>query len=261
MFSFSFLNLLMTDKILVASPLTPAVPWFPPDESWPLQSGSSSGELSGSGEAQAEALWWGHHLQVALVNTVAFRGIWQKQFLFTNSQNLPFILSDGTPIKVPMKYQAAEVSFGQLRTGSDQRYTVLELPFLGRSLSLQVLLPSERKTLLSSLEAQLTQRHLASWDTGLLVQDLQTLHEAWFINMDLLLVFPDSECLIPEVTEDGTKAAAATGMVLLKRSRAPVFKADRPFLFLLQQVHTGIYFTSYRSRLTLPVTNAFVHYL
>ncbi|XP_054871612.1 probable serpin E3 [Amphiprion ocellaris] len=71
------------------------------DESWPLQSGSSSGELSGSGEAQAEALWWGHHLQVALVNTVAFRGIWQKQFLFTNSQNLPFILSDGTPIKVP----------------------------------------------------------------------------------------------------------------------------------------------------------------
>uniref|UniRef100_A0A3P8U6A3 Serpin peptidase inhibitor, clade E (nexin, plasminogen activator inhibitor type 1), member 3 n=1 Tax=Amphiprion percula TaxID=161767 RepID=A0A3P8U6A3_AMPPE len=261
------------DNSLVASPLTPAVPWFPPDESWPLQSGSSSGELSGSGEAQAEALWWGHHLQVALVNTVAFRGIWQKQFLFTNSQNLPFILSDGTPIKVPMKYQAAEVSFGQLRTGSDQRYTVLELPFLGRSLSLQVLLPSERKTLLSSLEAQLTQRHLASWDTGLLVQDLQTLHEAWFINMDLLLVFPDSELeeglyvsdafheVRIEVTEDGTKAAAATGMVLLKRSRAPVFKADRPFLFLLQQVHTGIYFTSYRSRLTLPVTNAFVHYL
>uniref|UniRef100_A0A3P9N677 Serpin peptidase inhibitor, clade E (nexin, plasminogen activator inhibitor type 1), member 3 n=1 Tax=Poecilia reticulata TaxID=8081 RepID=A0A3P9N677_POERE len=47
-----------------------------------------------------------------------------------------------------------------------------------------------------------------------------------------------------EVTEDGTKAAAATvfiipAMVLLKRSRAPVFKADRPFLFLLRQVNTG----------------------
>ncbi|XP_054866445.1 probable serpin E3 [Amphiprion ocellaris] len=117
----------------------PAVPWFPPDESWPLQSGSSSVELSGSGEAQAEALWWGHHLQVVLVNTVAFRGVWQKQFLFTNTQNLPFILSDGTPIKVPMMYQAPEVSFA---------------------------------------------------------------------------------------------------MVLLKRSRAPVFKADRPFLFLLRQVQT-----------------------
>lgn len=28
-------------------------------------------------------------------------------------------------------------------------------------------------------------------------------------------------------------------MVLLKRSRAPVFKADRPFLFLLRQTSTG----------------------
>ncbi|XP_054863323.1 probable serpin E3 [Amphiprion ocellaris] len=264
------------DNSLVASPLTPAVPWFPPDESWPLQSGSSSGELSGSGEAQAEALWWGHHLQVALVNTVAFRGIWQKQFLFTNSQNLPFILSDGTPIKVPMKYQAAEVSFGQLRTGSDQRYTVLELPFLGRSLSLQVVLPSERKTLLSSLEAQLTQRHLASWDTGLCRTRMDIFLPRFRMQnkFNLRSVLPAmgiSDAFNPtaadftgisveeglyvsdafhevriEVTEDGTKAAAATAMVLLKRSRAPVFKADRPFLFLLQQVHTGIYFTSYR---------------
>lgn len=30
-------------------------------------------------------------------------------------------------------------------------------------------------------------------------------------------------------------------MVLLKRSRAPVFKADRPFLFLLRHIKTGIY--------------------
>lgn len=56
---------------------------------------------------------------------------------------------------------------GQFRTPWDQRYTVLELPYLGRSLSLQVVLPSERKTPLSSLEAQLSARQLASWDAGL----------------------------------------------------------------------------------------------
>lgn len=56
---------------------------------------------------------------------------------------------------------------GQFRTSSDQRYTVLELPYLGPLLSLQVVLPSERKTPLSYLESQLTARHLASWDTGL----------------------------------------------------------------------------------------------
>lgn len=49
----------------------------------------------------------------------------------------------------------------------DQRYTVLELAFLGRTLSLQVVLPSEKKTPLSSLETQLTARQLASWELGL----------------------------------------------------------------------------------------------
>lgn len=88
-------------------------PRYLTDETWHLLAGSSSGELSGSGEAQVEALWWGHRLQMALVNTVAFRGVWQKQFQFTNTQNLPFILSDGSAIKVPMMYQATEVSFGK----------------------------------------------------------------------------------------------------------------------------------------------------
>ncbi|XP_053184891.1 probable serpin E3 [Scomber japonicus] len=239
------------------------------DETWPLQAGSSSGDLSGSGETQGEALWWGHRLQMALVNTVAFRGVWQKQFLFTNTQNLPFLLSDGTAIKVPMMYQATEVSFGQFRTTSDQRYTVLELPYLGHSLSLQVVLPSERKTPLSSLESQLTARQLASWDTGLRRTKMDIFLPRFRMQnkFNLRSVLPAmgiSDAFNPtaadftgisveeglyvsdafhevriEVTEDGTKASAATAMVLLKRSRAPVFKADRPFLFLLRQSNTG----------------------
>ncbi|XP_029936688.1 putative serpin E3 [Myripristis murdjan] len=238
------------------------------DETWPLQAGSSSGELSGSGEAQAEALFWGRRLQMALINTVAFRGVWQKQFLFTNTQNLPFTLSDGNAIKVPMMYQATEVSFGQFRTASEQRYTVLELPYLGRSLSLLVVLPSDRKTPLSSLESQLTPRQLASWDTGLRRTKMDIFLPRFRMQskFNLRSVLPSmgiSDAFNPttadftgisveeglyvsdafheariEVTEDGTKAAAATAMVLLKRSRAPVFKADRPFLFLLRQVNT-----------------------
>ncbi|XP_026151305.1 putative serpin E3 [Mastacembelus armatus] len=239
------------------------------DESWALQAGSSSGELSGSGEAQADALWWGHRLQMTLVNTVAFRGVWQKQFLFTNTQNLPFILSDGSAVKVPMMYQATEVSFGQFRTASDERYTVLELPYLDRSLNLQVVLPSERKISLCSLESQLTARQLASWDTGLRRTRMDIFLPRFRIQnkFNLRSVLPTmgiSDAFNPaaadftgisvegglyvsdafhevriDVTEDGTRAAASTAMVLLKRSRAPVFKADRPFLFLLRQINTG----------------------
>ncbi|TNN36024.1 putative serpin E3 [Liparis tanakae] len=137
------------------------------EEAWPLQAGSSSGEPSGSGEPPPEAPWSGRRLQMALVNTVAFRGVWQKQFLFSSTQNLPFTLSNGTAVKVPMMHQAGEVRFGQFQTAWEQRYTVLELPYLGRALSLQVALPSDRKTPLSSLESQLSARQLASWDAGL----------------------------------------------------------------------------------------------
>lgn len=241
---------------------------FPlPLDEWP-QAGSSSGELSGSGDPQSEAVWWSNRQQMALVNTVAFRGVWQKQFLFSNTQNLPFVLCDGTAVKVPMMYQATEVSFGQFRTGSGQRYTVLELPYLGHSLSLQVVLPSDRKTPLWSLESQLTPRQLSSWDMGLrrIKMDIFLPRFKMQSRFNLRSVLPAmgiSDAFNPttadftriseeglyvsdafhdvriEVTEDGTKAAAATAMVLLKRSRAPVFKADRPFLFLLRQIKTG----------------------
>ncbi|XP_052348553.1 probable serpin E3 [Oncorhynchus keta] len=234
----------------------------------PLQSGGS-GELFGSGEAQGETSLWAKRLQMALVNTVNFRGVWQKQFLFTDTQNLPFTLSDGSTIKVPMMHQATEVNFGQFRTLSDQRYTVLELPYLGRSLSLLVALPSDRKTPLSSLESQITPRAVATWDTGLRRTKMDVFLPRFKMQsrFNLRLVLPSMgvrDAFNPmaadftgisaeeglyvsdafheariEVTEDGTKAAAATAMVLLKRSRAPVFKADRPFFFLLRQVSTG----------------------
>uniref|UniRef100_A0A8C4ZAS2 Serpin peptidase inhibitor, clade E (nexin, plasminogen activator inhibitor type 1), member 3 n=1 Tax=Gadus morhua TaxID=8049 RepID=A0A8C4ZAS2_GADMO len=254
------------------------------NETWPIQSGGSSGELSGSGEAQGEAPWWGQRLQMALVNTVAFRGIWQKQFLFTNTQNLPFTLTDGSAVKVPMMYQATEVNFGQFRSASEQRYTVVELPYLGRSLSLLLALPSDRKTPLSSLEAQLSPRQVASWDTGLRRTKMDVFLPKFKMQnkFNLRSVLPSvgiidafsptaadftgisveeglyvSEAFHEasiEVTEDGTKAAAATAMVLLKRSRAPVFKADRPFVFILRQVNTGSIL--FMGRVTNPAEQA-----
>ncbi|XP_046902202.1 probable serpin E3 [Hypomesus transpacificus] len=238
------------------------------DETLPFQPGESR-ELSGSGEAQGEASWWGQRPQMALVTKVAFQGVWQKQFLFTDTQNLPFTLSDGSAVKVPMMYQATEVNFGQFRTTAEQRYTVLELPYLGRALSLLVALPSDRKSPLSSLESHITARSVAAWDTGLRRTKMDVFLPRFRMQnrFDLRSVLPSmgiSDAFNPlaadfsgmaveeglyvsdafheariEVTEDGTKASAVTAMVLLKRSRAPVFKADRPFFFLLRQVSTG----------------------
>lgn len=45
-----------------------------------------------------------------------------------------------------------------------------------------------------------------------------------------------------EVNEEGTEAAAATAVVMSKRSvpaRPPTFRADHPFIFLIREKRTG----------------------
>ncbi|XP_041116109.1 probable serpin E3 [Polyodon spathula] len=207
--------------------------------------------------------------QIAVVNTVFFKSTWQKQFLFTETHNLPFTIADGSTLKVPMMYQAAEVNFGQFKTPAEQRFTVVELSYLGNAVSMFVVLPSERKTSLSLIEPYITARGIALWASSLSkikmdvflprfkiqnkfnlktvllslgITDLFDPDKADFRGIseqDSLYVSEAIHEAKIEVTEEGTKASAVTAMVLLKRSRAPVFKADRPFFFLLRQANTG----------------------
>ncbi|XP_065149360.2 probable serpin E3 [Paramisgurnus dabryanus] len=206
---------------------------------------------------------------MALLSTVVFRGAWQKQFHLTETQKLPFFLSDGSTVKVPMMYQSTEVNFGQFRLSSEQQYTVLELPYRDRSLRLLLALPSDRKTPLSQLESQLTARTVELWDNGLRHTKMDVFlprfkMESRFNLKPVLQSLGISDVFSPsaadfkgisdrerlfvseafheariDVTEEGTKAASTTAMVLLKRSRSAVFKADRPFLFILRQISTG----------------------
>ncbi|XP_073711254.1 probable serpin E3 isoform X5 [Misgurnus anguillicaudatus] len=174
--------------------------------------------------------------------------------------------SDGSTVKVPMMYQSTEVNF-------EQQYAVLELPYRDRSLRLLLALPSDRKTPLSQLESQLTARTVELWDTGLRHTKMDVFvprfkMENRFNLKPVLQSLGISDVFSPsaanfkgisdrerlfvseafheariDVTEEGTKAASTTAMMLLKRSRSAVFKADRPFLFILRQISTGICYT------------------
>ncbi|XP_007241549.1 probable serpin E3 [Astyanax mexicanus] len=235
-----------------------------------LQQGAhakAGGQEVASGDLEEGDLWWTATPHMALLSSVVFQGAWQKQFLFTETQNLPFTLSSGQIVKVPMMYQSTEVNFGQFRLPSEHRYTVLELPYLDRSLSLLLVLPSDRKTPLSQLEAQLTGHAVALWDTGLrrtkmdvflprfqmhtrinlkpVLQSLGISDAFDHLSADFRGISETEGLYVSEafhearmeVTEEGASAAASTAMLLLKRSRAPVFKADRPFLFILRHIN------------------------
>ncbi|XP_051870518.1 probable serpin E3 isoform X2 [Pristis pectinata] len=207
--------------------------------------------------------------QIAVISTMHFKSKWQNPFSLSETQHFTFTKADGSVIKVPMMYQTSEVNYGQIKTGSNQRFIVVELSYLEHTVSMFIIIPSERKKSISQVEPHITAQTLSTWTKSMrrmkmevflprfkvkskfnLKTVLKTLgitdlfspskadfrgiseHEKLFVSEAI------HEARI-EVTEDGTEAAAATAMVLLKRSRALVFKADRPFFFLLRHLNTG----------------------
>ncbi|XP_072259546.1 serpin E3 isoform X1 [Pyxicephalus adspersus] len=203
--------------------------------------------------------------QITLVSTMYFRSRWKTKFSFTDTQMLPFISTDGMVIKVPMMHQTANVNYGQFESSSFEKFTIVELPYLGNTVSMFVLRPTDKNMPLSSIEASLTSKNIALWTSSMKKfkmdifmprfklqshSDLKALLPAlgvWDLfdprKADFKGMSEDSNVYVSqaihkaeiEVAEGGTRASGVTAMVLLKRSRMPVFKADRPFLFFLRQ--------------------------
>ncbi|XP_043927979.1 serpin E3 [Protopterus annectens] len=206
--------------------------------------------------------------QLAVITTVYFKTSWQSQFSVTDTQSLLFTDSEGSILKVPMMHQRADVNYGQFKIISGQKITVLELPYIENTASMFVVLPVDRKTALRLIEPYITAKSIADWTKNMKrttmdifiprfrLQNLLNLKNV-LSSIGITDLFDpckanlkgisDQENLyvseaIHEVritaNENGSKASASTVMMLLKRSRTPVFKADRPFFFFLRQTTT-----------------------
>ncbi|XDA79896.1 hypothetical protein R6Z07F_009891 [Ovis aries] len=224
------------------------------------------GSASGSGGGVESA-------QLVLVSTMSFQSAWRHQFSFSDTQLLPFTCPQGLALEVPMMYQMAEVNHGQFQDPAGHQVGVLELPYLGNAASLLLVLPRDRDTPLSHIEPHLTASLLHTWTASLKrarmevflprfrIQnhfDLKNILYSWGV-IDLFDPlranlkgisgqdgFYVSEAIHKakiEVSEEGTKASAATALLLLKRSRIPIFKADRPFIFFLREPNTAFVFS------------------
>ncbi|NXE25106.1 SERP3 protein, partial [Ardeotis kori] len=217
--------------------------------------------------------------QVALVSTMYFKSMWQKKFSFMDTQMLPFTTAEGSTLKVPIMHHTAEVNYGQFQTAALEAFSMVELPYLGEKLSMFLVLPSHKRTSLSQIESHLSAKTITFWANSLKrtkmdvflprfniqsLFDLKTVFSALgirdafdpitanFKGISELGSLYISEAIHKaeiEVTEDGTKASGATAMVLLKRSRTPIFKADRPFTFFLRQATTGMHALHFSSRI------------
>ena len=202
--------------------------------------------------------------RLVLTNAIYFKGKWDSQFEKSATKNLPFHLATDSKIDVPMMFQKHEFKYGK----SDD-LLILELPYIGKDLSMIVLLPNETNGL-QSLETKLTPANLEKWTSALHEQEvlvylpkftmasqfslndvLQSLGmraafspEADFSGMDgkkdLYLSAVVHKAFV-DVKEEGTEAAAATGVVVETTAvRCPTtFRADHPFVFLIRDGKTG----------------------
>lgn len=201
--------------------------------------------------------------RLVLTNAVYFKGAWDQRFEASKTHDASFAAADGSTATVAMMQHSA--SFGYTR-GYD--YAVLELLYEGRGLAMDVFLPDLQDGL-PALEGRLTEEALRRDWTALRVQEVMAeiprftmdwgsdltgdlaalgMREAFGPSADFSLmseltgrITKVAHKAFIEVNEQGTEAAAATGVLrALSAARPPpVFCADHPFLFLIRDVKRG----------------------
>jgi serpin B len=203
--------------------------------------------------------------RLILTNAIYFKGLWETEFQESGTEDADFFLSDGNKTTVPMMHQKGH--FGYLETESLQ---ILELPYSGRAISMIVLLPKEKNGL-PDIEKHISADNLKKWTPMSQRQVIVYLPRfkaaSQFRLNDVLssMGMPDAFSLPPadfsgisgkrdlfisdvvhqafiEVTEKGTEAAAATGVVMSRSSipaPPPVFRADRPFIYMIMDNAAG----------------------
>jgi len=205
--------------------------------------------------------------RLVLTNAIYFKGAWDRPFQEAATRSAPFILSGGEKINVPMMNQR-----DNFRYAEGESFQALELPYAGDELSMIILLPKKTDEL-SDFEKKLTAKSLSDWLAKLRkrkvivsvpkfkmtsefsmasvlksmgMADAFSPREADFSGMNGrkgLFISAVVHKAYVEVNEEGTEAAAATGVTMSMTSmpidRPPVFRADHPFLFLIRDNRTG----------------------
>lgn len=212
--------------------------------------------------------------KLVLTNAVYFKGEWVKQFNKNDTKEEDFRTSNSGTVKVQMMQRTDdEAIFNYAENSSLQ---MLEMPYSGDELSILFLLPKNDN--LTKLESILSIKNILDWKKNLEEQRVKVFipkfkfETEYFMADDLKtmgmpLAFSDSadfsgmtatgkkdlkidEAIhqaFVEVNEEGTEAAAATAVMFPtgtspgphKEPKIPVFRADHPFIFLIQQKSTG----------------------
>ena len=205
--------------------------------------------------------------RLVLTNAVYFKGDWVLPFQQRNTREEDFSVSAQEKVKTPLMHQQIKVGYAWKET-----FQVLELPYVGGDLAMVVFLPKKADGL-PELEKTITVDKIGSLLANLPVREVNIylpkfkLETSFGLTSTLealgmkrafsgaadfsgistaedLYVSAVLHKAYVDVNEEGTEAAAATGVVvgrmaMRRPQQVPLFRADHPFLFLIRDTKAG----------------------
>ena len=204
--------------------------------------------------------------RMVLTNAIYFNARWFHPFFKHLTSARPFHLLDGSKVDVPMMMMAAAERFGY---ADGDGYQAVELPYRGRDMWMTILLPDAGAFrefeesmdadlvagILGDIEREYVELTMPKFEFESEFSLKETLKAmgmpnafdgftADFSGMDgrscpgvCLLISDAFHKAFVSVDEEGTEAAAATGVVVILESARPTPKklmVDRPFIFLIR---------------------------
>ncbi|MBN2591300.1 MAG: serpin family protein [Sedimentisphaerales bacterium] len=200
--------------------------------------------------------------RLVLTNAIYFKGDWSIKFKEENTKESDFHVTEQKTAKVQMMYQKESFEYAQL-----DNMQILQMPYKGDELSMLIILPKtigdmdkiesdlNSSEILQSNIKQMRKREVdvylpkfkmtcGSIDITKILSQMG-MKEAFSNNADFSGMSERKDLFISnvlhkafvEVNEEGTEAAAATAVVMKMLSipsPPSVFRADRPFIFMIR---------------------------
>ena len=200
--------------------------------------------------------------RMVLANAVYFKAAWIHQFQPELTGEYPFYLQTGEQVAVDMMNQQARFGYAD-----GDGWQAVELPYAGYRFAMDIIIPDDFTAFEQSLTGELLDeitngiayreillrmpKFTFTWERGL-VDDLTALGmpTAFTPQADFTGLYSGGNLYISEVrhkafievNEEGTEAAAATGvgisLTAMPTEPLPV-TVDRPFIFLIRDLETG----------------------
>jgi serpin B len=204
--------------------------------------------------------------RLVLTNAIYFKGFWSSPFKKKDTRDEAFKTATGTSIKVPTMNQRARLKYMR-----NEGFEAVELPYQGKDLAMIVFLP-DKVDGLGAFEGRLTESRVKQWLSKMGTEEVQLSLPRFKMTAEFnlnqtLKALGMRRAFVPggadfsgisgsgrnlfiqavvhkafvDVNEEGTEAAAATGVAIALTSvpQIRVFRADHPFVFLIQDNRSG----------------------